>query len=124
MAAMDRSVAWRAALVMGVAVAAFAVVLGAALDASFFRSWGWLAGPGVWAACALVVSAVLRLPAGWTLLGAALSGLPSLVAVLADVHWAGTPLALLLFALWCGRLASRRRDREGGRGRGPSAVTA
>jgi len=110
MAAMDRSVAWRAALVMGLAVAAVAVVLGAALDASFFRSWGWLAGPGVWAVCALAVAAALRLPVGWTLLGAALSGLPSLVAVLADVHWAGTPLALLLFGLWCGRVAARGPD--------------
>jgi hypothetical protein len=117
MARMDRSVAWRAALLMGAAVAVVAVVLGAALDASFFRSWGWLAGPGVWAVCALVVAAVLRLPAGWTLLGAALSGLPSLVAVLADVHWAGTPLALILFGLWCGRLAGRRE-------RGPGASRA
>ena len=122
MATMDRSVAWRAALLMGVTVAVVAVVLGAALDASFFRSWGWLAGPGVWAACALVVAAALRLPPGWTLLGAALSGLPSLAAVLADVHWAGTPLALILFGLWCGRLASRQRG--GGRDRGPRAVTA
>ena len=124
MAAMDRSVAWRSALVMTLTVAVVAVVLGATLDASFFRSWGWLAGPGVWAACALVVSAVLRLPAGWTLLGAALSGLPSLVAVLADVHWAGTPLALLLFGLWCGRLADRRRERGGGRDRSPRTVAA
>ena len=117
MAAMDRSVAWRAALFMGLAVAAVALVVGAVLDASFFRSWGWLAGPGVWAACALLAARVLRLPAGWTLLGAALSGLPSLVAVLAGVHWAGTPLALILFGLWCGRLADR--DRAGSR-----AVTA
>src|ERR687897_100683 len=92
---MDRSVAWRSALLMAAAVAVIAVVLGAALDESFFRSWGWLAGPGVWAACALLVARVLRLPAGWTLLGAALSGLPSLVAVLADVHWAGSPMAFL-----------------------------
>src|SRR5215218_6844485 len=122
MAAMDRSVAWRAALFMGMAVAAIAVVLAAALDASFFRSWGWLAGPGVWAACALAIAAVLRLPAGWTLLGAALSGLPSLLAVLVDVHWAGTPLSLILFGLWCGWIAAR--DEERGPGRGPQAVTA
>ena len=120
---MDRSVAWRAALLMAVAVAAIAVVLGAALDESFFRSWGWLAGPGVWAACALAVAAALRLSFGWTLLGAALSGLPSLVAVLVDVHWAGTPLSLLLFGLWCGRIAARG-ERGGGRDRGPRAVTA
>ena len=120
MAAMDRSVAWRAAVLMAAAVAVIAVVLGAALDASFFRSWGWLAGPGVWAACALLVAAVLRLPRGWTLLGAALSGLPSLVAVLAGVHWAGTPLALLLFGLWCGWVAARGERRP----RGARAVTA
>ena len=119
MGAMDRSVAWRSALLMGAAVAVIALVLGTTLDESFFRSWGWLAGPGVWAACALLVAAVLKLPAGWTLLGAALSGLPSLVAVLAGVHWAGTPLALILFGLWCGRLAARDR----GTRRSP-AVTA
>ena len=89
------------------------MILGATLEASFFRSWGWLAGPGVWAACALIVAVVLGLPRGWTVLGAALSGLPSLVAVLADVHWAGTPLALILFGLWCGWLAARRDEGPG-----------
>ena len=123
MAAMDRSVAWRAALLMAVAVAVIAVVLAVALDESFFRSWGWLAGPGVWAACALAVAAVLKLPLGWTLLGAGLSGLPSLVAVLADVHWAGTPAALILFGLWCGWIAARE-EREGGRDHDSRAVTA
>jgi hypothetical protein len=120
MARMDRSTAWRSALLMGIAVALIAVILGLTLDESFFRSWGWLAGPGVWAACALLVARVLRLPAGWTLLGAALSGLPSLLAVLADVHWAGTPLALILFGLWCGRLGARRGESAGG----ARAVTA
>lgn len=117
---MDRSVAWRAALLMALAVAVTAVVLGTTLDDSFFRSWGWLAGPGVWALCSLAVAAALRLPLGWTLVGAALSGLPSLVAVLVDVHWAGTPLSLLLFGLWCGWIAARGE-------RGPNtsrAVTA
>ncbi len=123
MPVMDRSVAWRAALLMAVAVAVIAVVLSAALDESFFRSWGWLAGPGVWAGCALAVAAVLKLPLGWTLLGAGLSGLPSLVAVLADVHWAGTPAALILFGLWCGWSAARDA-REGKREPDPQAVTA
>ena len=117
---MDRSTAWRSALLMGAAVAVIAVILGATLDGSFFRSWGWLAGPGVWAVCALLVARVLALPVGWTLVGAALSGLPSLVAVLADVHWAGTPLALILFGLWCGRLSARRSEDAGG----ARAVTA
>jgi hypothetical protein len=104
---MDRSVAWRAALLQGVCVALIAVVLAVTLDKAFFEDWGWLAGPGAWTLCALVCAAVLRLPALRVLLGAALCGLPSLVAVLADVHWAGTPLALALFGWWCGRLARR-----------------
>jgi len=117
---MDGSVLWRAALLQALTLAVVALLLGTFLDKEFFRSWGWLAGPGVWAACALLVAALLKLPAGWTLLGAALSGLPSLVAVLADVHWAGTPLALILFALWCGRLAARAERGP----RGSQAVTA
>jgi hypothetical protein len=106
---MDVSVAWRSALLQGLAVAVIAVILGAALDEDFFRSWGWLAGPGVWALCALGVAAVLRLPVVPVLVGAALSGLPSLVAVLVDVHWAGTPLSLILFGAWCGWIAAPRR---------------
>ena len=116
MAAMDRSVAWRAALLQGAIVAVIAVVLGSALEDGFFADWGWLAGPGVWALCALVVAAVLRLPAGWVLLGAALSGLPSLATVLAGVHWAGTPLALVLFGAWCGWVAARRGPHASGPG--------
>jgi hypothetical protein len=107
MAAMDRSVAWRAALLQGACVAVVAVVLALALDKSFFEDWGWLAGPAAWALCALVCATLLRLPVVMVLVGAALSGLPSLATVLAGVHWAGTPLALGLFGLWCGWLAAR-----------------
>jgi hypothetical protein len=110
---MDRSVAWRAALLQGVAVAVLAVVLALALPDSFFRSWGWLAGPAAWAACALACAAALRLPPAPVLLGAAVAGLPSVVAVVADAHWAGAPLGLLIFGAWCGWLAARvpgRRD--------------
>ena len=104
----------------GLLLAVFAVSLGAALSSEWFEDWGWLAGPGVWAACAVATALLLRLPVPGVLLGAALSGLPSLAAVLAGVHWAGTPLALLLFGLWCGRVAARR-----GRGeRGPVPVAA
>ncbi|MBA3329128.1 MAG: hypothetical protein H0T43_12585 [Solirubrobacterales bacterium] len=56
---MDRSVLWRAALLQAVSVAAVAVVLAVALPRSFFEDWGWLAGPGAWAACALLVGRVL-----------------------------------------------------------------
>jgi|SRR5690242_8719991 hypothetical protein len=108
MAGMDRSVAWRAALLQGVCVAVVAIVLAVTLDKAFFEDWGWLAGPGAWAGCALVCAAVLRLDVLPVIAVAALSGLPSLATVLAGVHWAGTPLALLLFGLGCGWIAARR----------------
>jgi hypothetical protein len=108
---MDRPTLWRAGVLQALLVAAAALVLGAALDRSFFVHWGWLAGPGTWALCALAVARVLRLPALRVLAGAAIAGVPSLVTVLLGAHWAGAPLAIALFALWCGRLAAREDDR-------------
>jgi hypothetical protein len=105
---MDRSVLWRAAAVQAASVALLSVVLGLALPRSFFVDWGWLAGPGAWVACALVTAAVVRLPALRVLVGAALAGLPGLVAVAIGVHWLGAVFGVVLFALWCARLA---RDR-------------
>jgi hypothetical protein len=104
---MDRSVGWRAALLQGVLIAAVAVALAAALPTSFFEDWGWLAGPGAWAACALAVGAWLRLPLAWVTAGAALAGLPMLLGVAVGVHWLGLPLGLAVFGAWCGRLADR-----------------
>jgi hypothetical protein len=101
------AIAWRAGALQAVFVAIVAVVLGAALTDDFFADWGWAAGPGVWAACALAVARMLRLEALPTLAGAALAGLPSLVGVAAGVHWAGAPLGILIFAAWCGRRALR-----------------
>jgi hypothetical protein len=118
MAAMDRSVAWRAALLQGVAIAIVAVVLAVSLPRSFFVDWGWLAGPGAWAACALLAGEVLGLPRLWVLLGAAVSGLPSLATVLVGVHWAGTPLGLIAFGAWCGWVAARREEAAAGLGGG------
>jgi len=114
---VDRAITLRAGLGQAIAVAVVSIALAVALPHSFFEDWGWLAGPGVWAACAVVCARAFRLPIVTTLVGAALSGLPSLAAVLADVHWAGTPLALILFGLWCGMLATRGR-------RDPRAVAA
>ena len=105
---MDRSVLWRAAVVQAVGVAVLSLALGLALPHSFFEDWGWLAGPGAWALCALVTARVVGLPAVPTLIGAALAGVPSLLAVLVGVHWLGAVLAIGLFALWCARLASER----------------
>ena len=108
MRAMDRSLAWRAALLQALLVVAVAVVLGLALPRSFFQDWGWLAGPGAWGGCALVVAAVLRLPWGPVFVGAGLSGLLMLPGVFLDAHWLGAPLGLAAFGAWCGRLAGRR----------------
>jgi hypothetical protein len=105
MGGMDGSVAWRASLIMGVSIAVVAILLGAALSRAFFEDFGWAAGPGAWAACALLCGRVLRLPAVPVLTGAALAGLPGLAGVLLGVHWLGPPLGIVLFGLWCGRLA-------------------
>jgi hypothetical protein len=104
---MDRSVAWRAALLQALTLGVVALVLASTLDRAFFLDWGWLAGPGAWLACAVATGAVLRLPLGWVAAGAALAGVPSLLTVLIGVHWLGTPFAIALFAWWCGRLAAR-----------------
>jgi hypothetical protein len=105
---VDRSVLWRAAVVQALGVAALSLALGLTLPHSFFEDWGWLAGPGAWAVCALVTARVVGLPWLPTLVGAALAGLPSVLAVIVGVHWLGAVLAIGLFALWCARLAHDR----------------
>jgi hypothetical protein len=100
---------WKAGVLQAVFVAVVAIVLAVALPKSFFESWGWLAGPAAWAACALLVARVLRLPPAGVLVGAALAGLPAIVGVVSGQHWLGTALGLPVFALWCARLA---RDAE------------
>jgi hypothetical protein len=102
---MDRRTAIRAGVGQAVAVAAVSVVLALALPHSFFENWGWLAGPGAWLACAYGVARVLGLPVAGTLIGAAVAGIPSLVAVVLGAHWLGIPLAIGVFAAWCGRLS-------------------
>jgi hypothetical protein len=110
MAAMDRSVAWRAALLQGLLLLPVAIVLALTLSHEFFEDWGWLVGPAAWAGCALATGSLLRLPAVSVLAGAAVSGLPGVAAVLAGVHWAGTPAGLAIFGAWCGWLARRSAD--------------
>src|SRR6476646_8162676 len=101
---MDRGTALRAGIGQLVAVAVVSVALAVALPRSFFEDWGWLAGPGAWIACAAVVARVLSLPVGPALIGAAVAGIPSLIFVVLGAHWAGIPLAVIVFAVWCGRL--------------------
>jgi len=105
---MNASVAWRAAAVQLALVAAISIVLALALPHSFFEDWGWLSGPGAWALCSLATAKILGLPLGWTLLGALLAGLPSLLAVVIGVHWLGAVIAVGLFALWCARVGAPR----------------
>jgi hypothetical protein len=104
---MDTGILWRAALLQLAAVAILSLALGLALPHDFFEDWGWIAGPGSWMLCAAFTARMLSLPLLPTLLGAVLAGLPSLLAVLVDLHWAGAILAVALFALWCARLPSR-----------------
>lgn len=99
---------WRAAVVQALGVAVLSLALGLVLPHDFFEDWGWLAGPGAWAVCALITARVVGLPPLPTLAGATLAGLPSLLAVIVGVHWLGAALAIGLFAVWCARLA---RDR-------------
>ncbi|HEV7616168.1 MAG TPA: hypothetical protein VGO36_08055 [Solirubrobacterales bacterium] len=111
---MDVSTLWRAALVQLAAVAVLSIALGLALPHDFFVDWGWIAGPGSWMLCAAFTAWVLSLPLVPTLIGAVLAGLPSLVAVLVDLHWAGAVLAVGLFALWCARLPETAASRPAG----------
>lgn len=92
---------WRAASIQLLAVLLLAGALGAALPHGFFESWGWIAGPASWMLCAAITSWFVRLPVRLALIGAALAGLPSIVAVLVGLHWAGALLAVVLFGLWC-----------------------
>lgn len=114
---MDLPTLWRAALLQLAAVALLSIALGLALPHSFFEDWGWLSGPAAWVLCAAFTARVLRLPLGATLFGAVLAGLPSLLAVLVGLHWAGALLAVGLFALWCAWLRNQELDADLGANR-------
>lgn len=101
---MDRSVLLRAALIQAAAVAVLSVTLVAVTPEDFFKDNGWFAGPAAWAVCAIFTATVLRLPKGPALIGAALAGIPSALALPLGLHWLGALLAVLVFALWCARL--------------------
>jgi hypothetical protein len=107
MAAMDRSILWRAAAVQVLLITTISLVLAVALPRSFFDDWGWLTGPAAWLACAALTAWVLHLSVRGVMLGAALVGIPSAVAVVAGVHWLGVAIAIAAFAAWCAWLARR-----------------
>lgn len=92
-------------------VAVLAIALALLLPDSFFRNWGWLSGPSALLLCAFATARILGLPVIRTVLGVAVAGVPGLVGVLLGVHWLGTLLAVITFALWCGLVADpRARD--------------
>jgi hypothetical protein len=107
MAAMDRSILWRAGAAQVLAVAAVSLILAVTLPHSFFVDWGWLTGPAAWLGCAALTAWALRLDIRGVLLGAILAGVPSAIAVIAGVHWLGVIIAVGAFAVWCAWLARR-----------------
>jgi hypothetical protein len=124
MLGMDRARAVKAALTQAAAVAVLSIALAIALPHSFFDDYGWIAGPAAWALCALVTARVLNLPPGWTLLGAAVAGLPSLVGVALGAHWLGAAIAIVLFGVWCGFSRTGRDGSRSGTSGTPSSWPA
>lgn len=102
---MDRSVLLRAAALQAAGVALLSLALVAVTPEDFFKDQGWWAGPVAWALCALITATALRLPRVGVLVGAALAGVPSLLALPLGLHWLGALLAVVVFAAWCARLA-------------------
>jgi len=107
-ARVDWRIVLRAGLAQTAAVAVLSVALALALPHSFFEDWGWAVGPAAWLACAAAVARVLGLPLAPAMIGAVLAGVPSAIAVVVGVHWLGAAVAIVVWALWCGRLAVDR----------------
>jgi hypothetical protein len=101
---VDSAILWRVAAVQVLAVAALSVLLTVVFSHGFFVSWGWLAGPLAWLACAWLTARVVGLPEGPVLARAAISGLASLLFVLLGAHWLGAAVAIGIFAVWCAYL--------------------
>ena len=109
--AMDWAITWRAALSQLLVVAVLGAATGFTLSHEFFESWGWAIGPLSWLVATLVTIAVWKLPFWPTIFGAVVAGLVSLVGVATGLHWTGSVIALVLFALWCGWQGRRPRLR-------------
>jgi hypothetical protein len=105
---IDRATALRAGVTMLLTLAPVFALLAIALPSSFFEDWGWFAGPAVWLGCALATGRILDLPLDRVTGAAIVSGIPSLVLVLAGLHDAGPLISLPLFALLCGHIPFAR----------------
>ena len=99
---MNAKTALKSGLVMFALVAALFVVLALLLPKSFFEDWGMFSGPAAMFLCAFGTAKILGLPVGRTLLGVVVAGIPGLIGVLSGAHAAGTILAVVTFAIWCG----------------------
>jgi hypothetical protein len=100
------------AAVATVLAACLGLLVVAALARDELRAVGERWAVVCWAlAPAVVLYAATSADAMWApvLAGAALAGLPSLVAVLVGLHWLGAVVAIGVFAVWCARLARDRR---------------
>jgi hypothetical protein len=87
---------------MLVLVAVLAILLAIFLPKSFFEDWGWLSGPAALLLCAYGTARILDLPVPRTLMGIVVAGIPGLIGVALGIHWLGTLLAVVTFAVWCG----------------------
>lgn len=105
---VDADLSIRAGALQALLVVILALTLALIFPDGFFRTWGWLSGPLAWMVCATVVAWRLTLPRFATLMGAAVAGLPSLLAVAIGLHWAGALIGVIVFAVWCGTLHPRR----------------
>lgn len=105
---VDADLAIRAGALQAILVMILALVLAALFSKEFFESWGWIAGPAAWLACAALVARRLGLPYFPALMGAAVAGLPSLLAVALGLHWAGAAVGVVVFGVWCGSLTPLR----------------
>jgi hypothetical protein len=105
---MDMRIGTKALLVQLVLVGVLFAILAIALPKSFFEDWGRVTGPLAWLLCATATARIVRLPLAGTLVGAVLAGLPSLIAVALGIHWLSMVILLVLFGLWCARLAVDR----------------
>ena len=108
---------WKSLVVQAIVVAVPFVLLGLALDESFFEDWGWLAGPVTWLACAAVTARILTMPAGYVLFSAVAGGVAGAIVFVVASHWAGMVAGLLVFAASCGSYdpdaeAEARREYE------------
>ena len=108
---MNGSVFWRALLIQAGAVIALSLVLIALpLPESFFRDYGFLAGPGAWALCAVVTARVVALPVLWVLGAALAAGLVGTLLSLLGGHWPGVVGGVLAFALGCAAIPPGRLE--------------